>query len=94
MTIAIDIPTDPATPAATTTRPSTTFPVRLVDIDGHTLRHDGLILPLDGDQRPAAIRVDGQLYVDTGAIVGSGHTVTRHIYRRQPSAAFVANVGA
>jgi hypothetical protein len=82
----IETPAPPA-PSALTTGPN--FPAQLVDIDG-TVRFAGLVLPIAGGDRPRAVRVDGQIYVDTGGIVGSGATGPRHVYQREPAAAFVA----
>ena len=65
-----------------------TIPVRLDDIDG-TARFHGELLPL-AVGKVAAVRHDGQFYVDTGGIVGSGSSPTRRIFQRVAPAVLVS----
>jgi hypothetical protein len=67
-----------------------TTPIRLDDIDG-TPRFVGTLMTITPGPAPTAVRHDGQIYVATGNVVGSGSTPTRHIYRRS-TPAVVASV--
>lgn len=67
---------------------ATKYPVQLVDFDDQPL-YMGVIVPLSGTVRPQAVRVDGQIYVANGGIVGSGATGALHVYKRQALAVFV-----
>lgn len=70
---------------------SPVFHAELRDLSGQ-VRAVGRIVPMIvGDERPLAIRVDGQIFVSTGDIVGSGSTPVRHVYAQAAPAAFIAN---
>jgi len=65
-------------------------PVRLDDIDG-TPRFVGHLYALIPGPTPKAVLYDGQIYVDTGNVHGSGSVPTRHIYRRSTPAVVAAS---